>query len=90
MAGHSKWANIQHRKGRQDEKRVKIWTRIIREITVAARTGGGDPSANPRRDGDFTDDAGPDLAALLVLAALAVLNIRPFAVSGHGKSFVLI
>ena len=48
MAGHSKWANIQHRKGRQDEKRGKIWTRIIREITVAARVGGGDLSANPR------------------------------------------
>ncbi len=48
MAGHSKWANIQHRKGRQDEKRGKIWTRIIREITVAARQGGGDPAANPR------------------------------------------
>ncbi len=48
MAGHSKWANIQHRKGRQDEKRGKIWTRIIREITVAARQGGADISANPR------------------------------------------
>ena len=48
MAGHSKWANIQHRKGRQDEKRGKIWTRIIREITVAARQGGGDLNANPR------------------------------------------
>ena len=48
MAGHSKWANIQHRKGRQDEKRGKIWTRIIREITVAARAGGGDPGSNPR------------------------------------------
>lgn len=48
MAGHSKWANIQHRKGRQDEKRGKVWTRVIREITVAARTGGGDVSANPR------------------------------------------
>jgi YebC/PmpR family DNA-binding regulatory protein len=48
MAGHSKWANIQHRKGRQDEKRGKIWTRIIREITVAARSGGADLSANPR------------------------------------------
>ena len=48
MAGHSKWANIQHRKGRQDEKRGKIWTRIIREITVAARAGGGDLSATPR------------------------------------------
>lgn len=48
MAGHSKWANIQHRKGRQDEKRGKIWTRIIREITVAARQGGADITANPR------------------------------------------
>jgi YebC/PmpR family DNA-binding regulatory protein len=48
MAGHSKWANIQHRKGRQDEKRGKIWTRIIREIMVAARQGGGDANANPR------------------------------------------
>ncbi|VUZ22875.1 putative transcriptional regulatory protein [uncultured Comamonas sp.] len=48
MAGHSKWANIQHRKGRQDEKRGRIWTRIIREIIVAARQGGGDLNANPR------------------------------------------
>jgi len=48
VAGHSKWANIQHRKGRQDEKRGKIWTRVIREIMVAARTGGGDLTANPR------------------------------------------
>jgi len=48
MAGHSKWANIQHRKGRQDEKRGKAWTRVIREIMVAARAGGGDPGGNPR------------------------------------------
>ena len=48
MAGHSKWANIQHRKGRQDEKRQRVWTRVSREIMVAARTGGGDASANPR------------------------------------------
>ncbi|MFM8623405.1 MAG: YebC/PmpR family DNA-binding transcriptional regulator, partial [Betaproteobacteria bacterium] len=48
MAGHSKWANIQHRKGRQDEKRGKIWTRITREISVAARAGGGDIHMNPR------------------------------------------
>ncbi len=48
MAGHSKWANIQHRKGRQDEKRQRIWTRVVREIMVAARTGGGDVGANPR------------------------------------------
>ncbi len=48
MAGHSKWANIQHRKGRQDAKRGKIFTRLIKEITVSARMGGGDPNANPR------------------------------------------
>ena len=48
MAGHSKWANIQHRKSRQDAKRNKIWTRVIREIMVAARQGGGDVDANPR------------------------------------------
>jgi YebC/PmpR family DNA-binding regulatory protein len=48
MAGHSKWANIQHRKGRQDEKRGKVWTRLIREIMVAARQGGGDLGMNPR------------------------------------------
>jgi len=48
MAGHSKWANIQHRKGRQDEKRGKVWTRAIREIMVAARQAGGDPAMNPR------------------------------------------
>ena len=49
MAGHSKWANIQHRKGRQDEKRGKVWTRVIREIIVAARLGGGDLDINPRQ-----------------------------------------
>jgi len=48
MAGHSKWANIQHRKGRQDEKRGKIWTRLTREIIVSARQGGGDIAMNPR------------------------------------------
>ena len=48
MAGHSKWANIQHRKGRQDAKRGKLFTRLIKEITVAARIGGGDAALNPR------------------------------------------
>ena len=48
MAGHSKWANIQHRKGRQDEKRGRVFSRISKEITVAAKMGGGDPSFNPR------------------------------------------
>jgi YebC/PmpR family DNA-binding regulatory protein len=48
MAGHSKWANIQHRKNRQDAKRGSLWTKIIREVTVAARDGGPDPAMNPR------------------------------------------
>jgi YebC/PmpR family DNA-binding regulatory protein len=48
MAGHSKWANIQHRKGRQDEKRGRVFSRLAKEITVAARMGGGDASFNPR------------------------------------------
>jgi len=48
MAGHSKWANIKHKKAASDAKRGKIWTRLIKEITVAARMGGGDASANPR------------------------------------------
>ncbi|WP_297809020.1 YebC/PmpR family DNA-binding transcriptional regulator [uncultured Methylophaga sp.] len=48
MAGHSKWANIQHRKGAQDAKRGKLFTKLIREITVAARMGGSDPDSNPR------------------------------------------
>lgn len=48
MAGHSKWSNIQHRKSRQDEKRGKIWTRLIKEITIASRIGGSEPNLNPR------------------------------------------
>ena len=48
MAGHSKWANIQHRKGAQDKKRGRLFTKLIREITVAAKLGGGDPESNPR------------------------------------------
>lgn len=48
MAGHSKWANIQHRKNAQDAKRGKLFTKLIREITVAARHGGSDPETNPR------------------------------------------
>jgi YebC/PmpR family DNA-binding regulatory protein len=48
MAGHSKWANIQYRKGAQDKKRGKVFTKLIREITSAARSGGGDPAGNPR------------------------------------------
>ena len=48
MSGHSKWANIQHRKGRQDAKRSNLWTKLVREIIVAARMGGGEPETNAR------------------------------------------
>ena len=48
MSGHSKWANIQHRKGRQDAKRSNLWTKLVREIIVPARGGGGDPDSNSR------------------------------------------
>jgi YebC/PmpR family DNA-binding regulatory protein len=48
MSGHSKWANIQHRKGRQDARRGKVFTKLIKEVTVAAKLGGGDLNANPR------------------------------------------
>ena len=48
MAGHSKWANIKHRKGRQDEKRQKVFSKLIRELTVAAKLGGPEPGDNPR------------------------------------------
>lgn len=48
MAGHSKWANIKHKKAATDKKRAKVWTKLIREVTVAAKEGGGDAGANPR------------------------------------------
>ncbi|WP_300672322.1 YebC/PmpR family DNA-binding transcriptional regulator [Desulfoluna sp.] len=48
MSGHSKWANIKHKKGREDAKRGKVFTKLIKEVTVAARMGGGDPASNPR------------------------------------------
>lgn len=58
MAGHSKWANIKHRKAAQDAKRGKIFTKIIRELTVAARLGGPNPEDNPRLRAVV--DQGPD------------------------------
>ena len=48
MSGHSKWSTIKHKKGAADKKRAKVFTKLIKEITVAARMGGGDPGANPR------------------------------------------
>lgn len=71
MAGHSAWANIQHRKGRQDEKRGRIWTRLIKEITVAAKTGGGgDAASNPRLRLAMEKARGQNLPKDKVLAAI--------------------
>ncbi|MBU8870520.1 MAG: YebC/PmpR family DNA-binding transcriptional regulator [Gemmatimonadales bacterium] len=61
MSGHSKWANIKHRKGAQDARRAKIFTRLIREITIAARQGGGDPDANPRLRSAVTTARGSNM-----------------------------
>jgi len=61
MAGHSKWANIKHRKGAQDAKRAKVFTRLIREITVAARQGGGDVESNPRLRSAITTARGSNM-----------------------------
>jgi hypothetical protein len=89
MSGHSKWATIKHKKGALDAKRGKIFTRLIKEISIAAKNGGGDPDANPRlrgaiaaavlcRDADFLDEARENLTALCVKRALLVLNCGPF------------
>ena len=86
MAGHSKWANIQHRKGRQDEKRGKVWTRVIREIMVAAREGGGDPAANPRLRLAIDKAKAVNLPADL----LSYPRALAFAQHGFGKGFVFV
>ena len=74
MAGHSKWANIKHRKERQDAKRGKIFTKLIRELTVAAKHGGGVPADNPRLRGcgqgaDVTCRATSSIAQSLAVPA---------------------
>ena len=61
MSGHSKWANIKHRKGAQDARRAKVFTRLIREITVASRQGGGDPEGNPRLRAAVTTARGSNM-----------------------------
>jgi transcriptional/translational regulatory protein YebC/TACO1 len=61
MAGHSKWANIQHRKGRQDAKRGKVFTKLIKEITVAAKMGGGDPARQSAPAPGDGQGQGPDM-----------------------------
>ena len=85
MAGHSKWANIKHRKAAQDAKRGKIFTRLIREITVAARMGGGDQDSNPR----LRAAVQAALAANMTKDTVerAVFNVGPFTMSCHGESY---
>ena len=93
MAGHSKWANIQHRKNRQDEKRGKVWTKIIREVSVAARVGGGDVATNPRlrlaiekaADANMPkDNVQRAIAKAAVQQALDLLKKE--LAEGHGKA----
>ncbi|PIV81338.1 YebC/PmpR family DNA-binding transcriptional regulator [bacterium CG17_big_fil_post_rev_8_21_14_2_50_64_8] len=62
MSGHSKWANIKHRKGAQDAKRAKVFTRLIRELTIAAREGGGDPESNSRLRSAITTARGSNMS----------------------------
>ena len=83
MAGHSKWANIQHRKKRQDAKRGKLFTRLIREITVAAREGGGDQDSNPRLrlalDKAFSSNMNKDtIEKILSINNFEVIKIKSY------------
>ena len=82
MAGHSKWANIQHRKGRQDAKRGQVWTKIIREITVAARQG-GDPTMNSRLRLALDKASAANVPKDTVNKAIALLGYKGRIV-GHG------
>ena len=84
MAGHSKWANIQQRKGRQDAKRANLWTKLVREIIVAARMGGGDPESNSRlRLALIKARGGKIIAVIITLLLLPVL----FVLMLHGLIF---
>ncbi|MCZ6771001.1 MAG: YebC/PmpR family DNA-binding transcriptional regulator [Proteobacteria bacterium] len=97
MAGHSKWANIRHRKGRQDAKRGKLFTRLIREITVAARMGGGDASANPRLRTALDNALGNNMPKDTVERAIARgagaaegENFEEFRYEGYGPGGVAV
>jgi len=74
MAGHSKWANIQHRKNKQDAKRGKLFTKLIREITVAARMGGADLNSNPRLRLAVDKALSATRSIFLVVMVLALLR----------------
>ena len=97
MAGHSKWANIQHRKGRQDAKRGKLFTRYIREISVASKMGGSDPESNPRLrlaidralSGNMTRDT-IDRAAKRGAGELEDVNYEEIRYEGYGTAGVAI
>lgn len=72
MAGHSKWANIQHRKGAQDKKRAKLFSKLAKEITVASKMGGGDPGMNPRLRLAITTARGQSMPKDRIEKAIAV------------------
>ena len=75
MAGHSKWANIKHRKGAQDAKRGKIFTKIIKEITVAARLGGGDLDANPRLRKSVSNARSNNMPQENIIRAIKIIKL---------------
>ena len=80
MAGHSKWANIQHRKGKQDKIRSKAFTKVGREIIVAAKLGGGDPDMNPRLRLAISKAKAVNMPMIVLNARLKrarVVRIRP-------------
>ena len=81
MAGHSKWANIRHRKGRQDAKRGKLFTRLIRETTVAARMGGGDPGSNPRLRAAVDNALAANMPKDTIERAIAEARAEPTAIT---------
>src|SRR5258705_4290493 len=76
MSGHSKWASIKHKKGALDAKRGRIFTRLIKELTVAARAGGGDPDMNPRLRTIIADAKGANKPAD---------NLKPAILKGTGE-----
>lgn len=97
MAGHSKWANIQHRKGAQDAKRGKLFTKLIREITVAAKMGGSDAAANPRLRAAIDKALGANMTKDVIERAtkrgageLDDVNYEEIRYEGYGPSGIAI
>jgi len=96
MAGHSKWANIKHRKAAQDAKRAKVWTRIIKEITIAARDGGGDPDTNPALRLTIQNAKGANMPKDTMERAIKKglggegANLQPVTYEGYGPGGIAI